>query len=365
MDPRRLDERTPWQRAWPWCVGLIALLVQALTFTTLYNHLSEFWRVAFMTPLVLFPLGGSLLVLLRPAAWRGPRTRWLRGVVLAGTVVWCALNAQDFIEGFFEGFNSGVTIGAEMKAADRRERGEAVVPGPAPTVTPPELPLIPKGWGFALWVTFTGVGALLLTRFQDAKDEAARQRLNANLAQDAALRAKLAPHFIFNALNTLHAQIEHDARGAQATTERLAQLFRQVIEVSERPTIPLKQELAFVEGYLGIEKARLGERLQVVIDVPEELEALEIPPLSLQVLVENAVKHGVGSLEAGGLVRVGARRGNRGLMLFVEDPGDGRGAGVGTGTALETLRSRLARPEDLMLAPCERGFRAEFRWRQK
>jgi len=137
-----------------------------------------------------------------------------------------------------------------------------------------------------------------------------------------------------------------------------------VIEVSERPAIPLKQELTFVEGYLGIEKARLGDRLQVIIDVPGELESVAIPPLSLQVLVENAVKHGISQLEAGGAVRVRATGDGQILVLSVEDPGDGRGAGVGTGTALETLRKRLERPEDLVLAPCTGGFRASFRWRQ-
>lgn len=97
-------------------------------------------------------------------------------------------------------------------------------------------------------------------------------------AREQALSAKLAPHFLFNTLNTLHAQIEADPRGAQATTERLAALFRQVLEVSERPTVPLKQELAFVEAYLGLEQARLGDRLQVRIEVPEELEASEFRP---------------------------------------------------------------------------------------
>jgi hypothetical protein len=87
--------------------------------------------------------------------------------------------------------------------------------------------------------------------------------------KEQGLRSKLAPHFIFNTLNTLHAQIEADPKEAQATTERLANLFREVLTVSDRPTIPLKQELAFVEAYLGIEQARLGSRLSVAIDVPE------------------------------------------------------------------------------------------------
>ena len=179
-----------------------------------------------------------------------------------------------------------------------------------------------------------------------------------------ALRSRLAPHFIFNALNTLHAQIEADPKGAEATTERLADLFRQVVAASDRPTIPLKQELAFVEAYLGIEQARLGGRLQVAIDVPEELESAEIPPLSLQVLVENAVKHGVAPLERGGEVRIGAERRDEALRLWVDDPGHGDSPNKGTGTALETLRQRLERPEDLEMGRVDGRYRVSFRWRQ-
>jgi LytS/YehU family sensor histidine kinase len=100
----------------------------------------------------------------------------------------------------------------------------------------------------------------------------------------------------------------------------------------------------------------------VVIEVPEDLETLEVPPLSLQVLVENAVKHGVAPLERGGEVRVGAERRQGSLWLWVEDPGTGLSASRGTGTALETLRQRLEYPEDLRLGMLNGRHRAEFRW---
>jgi signal transduction histidine kinase len=183
-------------------------------------------------------------------------------------------------------------------------------------------------------------------------------------AREQSLRAKLAPHFIFNALNTLHAQIEQDPRGAQATTERLAHLFRQVIAAADQVTIPLKQELAFVEAYLGIEQARLGDRLRVSIVVPEDLESADIPALSLQVLVENAIKHGVAPLEQGGEIRVGADREEGGVRVWVDDPGPGFSSLKGTGTALETLRQRLERPADLEMAMVEGRHRVGFRWRQ-
>lgn len=182
-------------------------------------------------------------------------------------------------------------------------------------------------------------------------------------ARTDALRSRLAPHFIFNALNTLKAQIAADPAGAEAMADRLARLFRQVLEASDEPTIPLRQELAFVEAYLGIEQARLGERLRVVVEVPEELESVPIPPLSLQVLVENAIKHGVAPREQGGTVRIGAERIAGGLLLWVEDPGTGVSPAKGTGTALQTLRQRLARPEDLDMGTVGGRHRVSFRWR--
>jgi LytS/YehU family sensor histidine kinase len=119
-----------------------------------------------------------------------------------------------------------------------------------------------------------------------------------------------------------------------------------------------------VEAYLGIEQARLGERLKVTIQVSEELESAEVPPLSLQVLVENAIKHGVAPLEQGGEVRIGAERRDGVLHLWVEDPGTGFSELKGTGTALETLRQRLEKPEDLVMEMMDGRHRVSFRWRQ-
>ena len=215
---------------------------------------------------------------------------------------------------------------------------------------------IPKSAGWYAW----GFGALCLMLSWENAARGLVPRLQEARAQ--ALRSRLAPHFIFNTLNTLKAQIATDPSAAEAMTDRLARLFRQVLEVSDEPTIPLKQELAFVEAYLGIEQARLGDRLRVVLDIPEELESVEIPPLSLQVLVENAVKHGVAPLEQGGEVRIGAERREGDLYLWVEDPGMGHSAQRGTGTALDTLRQRLEKPENLTMIQANGRFRVGFSW---
>jgi two-component system sensor histidine kinase AlgZ len=258
-----------------------------------------------------------------------------------GLGLFLATVALSSLSDFLSGFHAGLT-GSNLKAVSQIDQVQHF---------------------FTLLVVSIVFG-LAFYRLTAHRLEANRQRDLATMAAQAALRGKIAPHFIFNALNTLHAQIEADPREAQATTERLAQLFRQVIEVVDQATIPLKQELAFVEAYLGIEQARLGERLRVSIQIPEELESSEIPPLSLQVLVENAIKHGVGPMEQGGEVRIVAERQNGALHLWVEDPGTGFSAQKGTGTALDTLRQRLERPEDLVMGTLEGRHRVGFLWRQ-
>jgi hypothetical protein len=284
-------------------------------------------------------LGGvSVITLVVP---RG-RTAGLFGWMKAwGLGLFLTSVALDALPDFMSGFHSGIT-GSQLKAVSEIDQVKH----------------------FFMLLIVSLMFGLAFYRLAAHRQEAERQRELANMAAQAALRGKVAPHFIFNALNTLHAQIEADPREAQATTERLAELFRQVVEAANHPTIPLKQELAFVEAYLGIEQARLGDRLRVSIQIPEELEGAQIPPLSLQVLVENAIKHGVAPLEQGGEVRIGAERQNGALHLWVEDPGPGVSAQRGTGTALDTLRQRLERPEDLVMGMADGRHRVGFLWRQ-
>lgn len=277
---------------------------------------------------------------------------FLGGMGLAG--LW--MGGIEAIKPGWEGWLRAITMGICVSAAVRL-LNEVVTTG--------GMDRSPRTWGG--FATFSVVSLILgfvihLLAFHRA--EALRQQALAEEARRLSLRAKLAPHFIFNTLNTLKAQISRDPRGAEAMTDRLAALFRQIVERAEAPAIPLREELGFVEAYLGIEQARLGGRLRLAIEVPEELEADALPPLSLQVLVENAVKHGIAPLEQGGELRIGAWREGADLVLEVSDPGNGIGAQRGTGTALETLRSRLARPEDLSLARVDGRTVASFRWRQ-
>ena len=196
--------------------------------------------------------------------------------------------------------------------------------------------------------------------------QAAETRALLAEAREGALRSRLAPHFLYNAFNTLNAQIEQDPRAAQETTQRLASLFEQVTRASVRPTVPLREELALVEELLSIERQRLGDRLQVTVTIPDDLLDREVPVLALQVLVENALRHAIAPRREGGRLTLSATALGSGVEVAVVDSGDGLSlVAPGTGQSLSNLRARLRRPSDLTQAQVPEGFRAAFRWSEQ
>jgi signal transduction histidine kinase len=171
-----------------------------------------------------------------------------------------------------------------------------------------------------------------------------RMRELAARAQMRALQAQINPHFLFNTLNVLASLIHSDPREAERVTEDLAEIFRYALESTRLEWVTLEDELRFLESYLGIEKTRFGERLIYTIDVDKRLRSARIPPMILQPLVENAVKHGIGSKLEGGEIRITCLEDGNRLSLSVEDTGMGlhnaskhSGAGIG----LSNVRERL------------------------
>jgi sensor histidine kinase YesM len=181
-----------------------------------------------------------------------------------------------------------------------------------------------------------------------------------------ALRARLNPHFLFNALNS--ADVLARAGKAAETGRMLAgltALLRYVLD-ERRATVPLGDELAFARQYLDVQEIRLGERLRYAVEVPPALERdAEVPQLLLQPIVENAVEHGIGRTLEGGLVRIAAARDGDWLRLTVEDEGPGPAASATdapAGIGLASTRERLAHLFDgratLTLEPrADRGTR--------
>ena len=182
--------------------------------------------------------------------------------------------------------------------------------------------------------------ARLELRTRQLEEERARKL--ASEARLSSLESRIHPHFLFNTLNSISALIREDPARAERTVERLAALLRFSLDTGRRPLVPLEQELRVVRDYLEIEKTRFGDRLRFVIDVPEQWSALEVPPMALQTLVENSIKHAVAPSRAGGEIRISARIENGLLVLAVSDDGPGFDLrDVTEGHGLETLQSRL------------------------
>lgn len=160
-------------------------------------------------------------------------------------------------------------------------------------------------------------------------------------AQLDALQSQLDPHFLFNNLNTLAALIEPDNAPAQQFVEQLADVYRYVLLAQGRATVPLAEELAFVETYLALHKARFRDNLRVAISIPPAALARHVAPLSVQLLVENALKHNVASREHPLHLRLRAAA-HTPDVLVVENTLRPRQAGFapGTGTGLANVRRR-------------------------
>lgn len=180
----------------------------------------------------------------------------------------------------------------------------------------------------------------------DATTRAARRALEADVAhRDAelrALRAQLNPHFLFNSLNSIAGLIAADPGRAREMCQRLGEFLRESLQVGQAPRIPLAREMALVEQYLRIEQVRFGARLDVVLHVEADTRDVAVPPLLLQPLVENAVRHGVATRIDGGTVAVTTRRAGDRVIIVVTNPRDADSRRGGTGLGIDIVRRRLA-----------------------
>lgn len=172
------------------------------------------------------------------------------------------------------------------------------------------------------------------------------ERMRAELARAEyrALRAQVQPHFLFNTLNTIAALIAENPREAEDVVVRLADVFRYSLATANAEHARFGDELEFLRAYLAIEHARLGERLRFEESVEPGLEAVPVPALLFQPLLENAVKYAAAGRAEGGRVRFEARRDGGSLRVTIADDGPGMAAGAapsGHGVGLESVRERL------------------------
>ena len=160
-------------------------------------------------------------------------------------------------------------------------------------------------------------------------------------AELRALQSQINPHFLFNALNTLYGTIPRGATGARRMVLNLAEIFRYFLQ-SDKSLVPLSREIEIVRAYLEVEQLRLGDRLHVEIDVDRGAGDVPIPVLSIQPLVENAIKHGVAQSSEPGYVRVKCELHSEQLKVSVENSaGASVPENIGTGVGLPNVRRRL------------------------
>jgi LytS/YehU family sensor histidine kinase len=172
---------------------------------------------------------------------------------------------------------------------------------------------------YMVWLAiyFTAIG---LREYRSARLTQSELARALQLAELRLLKSQLNPHFLFNALNTVRSLIADNPARAQSAVTRLANTLRYTLSARQEELVTLSQELDIVADYLELESMRFEDRLRIEHHVPDYAAGVQIPVMLLQTLVENAIKHGIAELPAGGLLRISARVRNVTLILEVENP---------------------------------------------
>ena len=209
-------------------------------------------------------------------------------------------------------------------------------------------------WLIAIVVTSLVISIVLAIIFfwreKSAMAEAAlerEQRRAANIEREAmaanlrALQAQIEPHFLFNTLANVTSLIDADPARARHMLESFIRFLRASLAATRRSTTTLADEFALIGNFLEVLKVRMDDRLQVGIDLPAELAAIEIPPMLVQPVVENAIRHGLEPKVEGGTIELRARRAGGRLFVEIADTGIGFADATSAGVGLANIRERL------------------------
>jgi two-component system, LytTR family, sensor histidine kinase AlgZ len=214
--------------------------------------------------------------------------------------------------------------------------------------------------GLLLYLLSVALHYLLLA-FETSRQAA----IDARDAELRALKAQINPHFLFNSLNSITALTTSDPGRAREMCIRLAEFLRNTLGLGERESVAWHEELDLAQAYLDVEQIRFGARLQVELRVDEECADCLVPPLVLQPLVENAVKHGVATLVDGGKILVDSRVRDGQLRVVVENCFDPqspapRRHGLGLRNVRTRLETRFGAAGRLAVRADGNRFRAEI-----
>jgi LytS/YehU family sensor histidine kinase len=195
-----------------------------------------------------------------------------------------------------------------------------------------------------------------------AREERRRQEVTSELtaARLAALSGQLQPHFLFNTLNAIASLVARDPQAAERMIERLSDLLRASLAEGRESTIPLSREMDLVDDFLAIHAARFPDRFSYAVAVPEALHRFPVPPLVLQPLVENAIRHGLDHRLEPGRLEVHAVADGEGIRLVVDDDGIGirlplAREGIGLSNVTSRLRAIYGTSAQMQIAPRATG----------
>lgn len=234
-------------------------------------------------------------------------------------------------------------------------------------------------WSFAVWGRTSLLGmwfyAVLAgmfyavqtrARLQEKDMLAARAEALAAAARLEALRARLNPHFLFNALHTLAAVVKFRPALAESAIERLGDMLRYTLKEDHRGLVEFSQEYEFTRQYLAFEELRYEDRLEVHLEIDPEAYEFDVPPFSIQTLAENAVHHAIAVRPEGGSIWITCARRAGGLEVRVRDDGPGTTANgvvshqLGLRSVRERLLAAFGAPAELRIDRGSDGFQASF-----
>ena len=155
------------------------------------------------------------------------------------------------------------------------------------------------------------------------------------------LKSQLNPHFLFNAMNSIKALINEDPNKAREAVNQLASILRQSLNTNKNQLVTLENEMLLVSNYLQLEKIRFEERLEYAIEMCESCEKINVPPLMIQTLVENAIKHGISKLPKGGKVSIIFKKNDDNLLVKIINPGQLEKSEESGGIGLNNTKERL------------------------
>jgi two-component system, LytTR family, sensor histidine kinase AlgZ len=229
--------------------------------------------------------------------------------------------------------------------------------------------IIPLLLGLGVLFYLLSVNFYYVLLAEQASQEAEARVMQASiLAREAelkALKAQVNPHFLFNSLNSISALTSSDAPRAREMCVLLGDFLRRTLGLGEKSAIPLEEELSLVRAFLAVEKIRFGARIQMEENVEAAAMGVQIPPLILQPLVENAIAHGIANLVEGGWIRLNANRRDGNIFISVENNYDPdapprRRGGVGLTNVRQRLTARYGERASFKVKSDGGNFRVEL-----